>query len=89
MALAGGWRTHLFVPGKKYRVLKSDEIHGSEFVVGSTVEFESAGYERYDNLSMFRFFNLPRTKKENINGIIWHLSDDEPDSKAAEYFAEV
>ncbi len=86
MAVAGGWREHLFEPGKKYRVLKSYAFFGNNLNVGEKLEFESAGYERYDNMSLFRFYTLPKKLFGKPNTVVWHLHDDEPESKVNEYF---
>ena len=87
MATAGSWREHLFHPGTRYRVLKDWSFFGSTFVVGSTLEYESCGYERHDNETLFRFY--PLSDKSAGVGLIWRLRDDEPESRAREYFAEI
>jgi hypothetical protein len=88
MAVEDGWRSALFEIGKKYRLLKNWSSSGISFQAGVIVEYESSGYEIYDNQSLFRFFEkegLFSRKKE----LIWHLHDDEPETKTHEYFKEI
>lgn len=88
MATEGTWRPHSFVPGKRYRVLKSYVYLRSKFTKGEVLEFDTSGYERYDNTSLFRFYPVG-SHKDPSGGLIWNLHDDEPDEKVAEYFSEV
>jgi len=83
MATEGGWRENLFQKNQQYRVLKNWSQQGSTFLVNTTVVYDSCGYERYDGQSMFRFYN--KEKEE----LIWKIHDEEPDSKAKEYFSEI
>jgi hypothetical protein len=87
MATEGSRRKHLFRPGAKYRVLKDWSFFGSTFVVGSTLEYESCGYELHDEATLFRFY--PISDKSPGTSLVWWLRDDEPESKAREYFAEI
>ena len=72
--------------GEQYRVLKDYAYFGSTFTAGSTVEFDSAAYERYDSTSLFRFYPAARSPADK-NPLIWDLHDDEPATKITEYFA--
>ena len=73
MATAGSWRDEIFEQGAKYLVVKDYEFCGSIFSVGLVVEYESCGYERYDNTSLYRFYSTASERKE----LIWRLHDDE------------
>jgi len=81
VATEGTWRKKIFKKGKKYRVLK-DWAHygnGPKVKTGEILEFESCAYERYDNLSLYRFY----LEKDPF---VWLLHDNDPESKAHEYF---
>jgi hypothetical protein len=87
VALADSWRSHLFVPGKAYLVLKDWSERGSTFKAGTVVKYERCGYERYDNEAMFLFVQGRGFFRRKAN-LIWRIRDEEPDSAAREYFRE-
>ena len=87
MAAAESWRSGLFKKGGKYHVLKDWTARGRSFKAGTVVEYVCSGYERYDNESMFLFYQ-PRGLFRRKAELIWRLRDDEPDSQTREFFRE-
>ena len=85
MASEGTWREHPFLSGTKYRVKKDFSYLETRAVAGSIVIYDSCGYERYDNMSLFRFYEKSSTFSKRKE-LIWPLHDDEADSKFDEYF---
>jgi hypothetical protein len=87
MAFSGSWRSELFREGRRYRVLKDWSGFGSSFRAGMVVTYKYCGYERYDNESLFMFWErkgLFRRKNE----LVWRIRDEEDDAKAREHFCE-
>jgi hypothetical protein len=84
----GGWREQLFVPGRKYHVLKDWSERGSRFKAGTVVKYEYCGYVPHDNESQFLFSQSRGLFRRRLE-LTWRIRDEESDLKVREYFREV